>query len=456
MESINLQIKEDRPTVGIYSLSSCGGCQLQILNLNLDLLSLIEQVNIVYWPMTSSLDETYEVDIAIVEGAVKTDDDKKKIRDIREKASKVIALGACACGLGKECDGGFEPISSLIDVDYFVRCCPIDPENFIDVLQKAIGGRNTFLSTGTLCGECKNNETTCFFAKNQLCAGLVSRSGCDAICTRLGKPCLGCSGISPNAVFETAYANARGIHQNFLDEYYDDFLATCSVARFLNQDISDLSSKDASFVASRSNANVSINACLDVIEEEEAIQNVVLDDRTKAMRRSMRAAERAQGHLSTLIFGELEKIKGFSNLEEFAIAEPNFINDALIYRSSLTRVLTTFGGRAVCPITPKVGGFSYDVDDDEIFDVRENLNDSIEFAKSLIDIISKVWEESNKCDHEILARVMKKWDDLTDVARFGAAKAGLRPPVKDPKKTCVAMAVEMVDDTQRIVDWLSN
>ena len=427
---------------------------MQILNLNLSLISVLEQVDIVYWPMIASFDEPEKVDIAIVEGAVKTDDDKEKLESIRARAGKVIALGACACGLLKDEDDSFSPLSNLIEVDYCVRCCPIDAKNFIDVLQSAIGGRNTFISTATLCGECKNNEVDCFYKNKQLCAGLISRCGCDAICTRLGKPCYGCSGISPDAVIQTACLNARKIHPNFIDEYFEDFLDTCTISRFLKQRTTDLSSKEAAFVASRAGASRSVESCLDVIEAAEDTQNVVLSEKDKHLRGAMRAAERASRHLTTLIFSDLLQIKGYKSLEEFARVEGDFVNNALVYRASLTRVLTAFGGRAVCPITPKIGGFSASVDEDEIFDVKENLIDCVEFAKSLIDIFAKVWQESSVADHVILARVLEKWDDLTDVARFGAAKAGLRPPVEEIKKTCVAMAVEMVDDTQRIIDAL--
>ena len=96
-----------------------------------------------------------------------------------------------------------------MQVDYEVRCCPIDPYNFIDILQRALYGSNKALPVRTMCGECKRNDTECFFSKGELCLGLVTRADCGARCVGLGRPCFGCGGLSPDANLDSAREACR-------------------------------------------------------------------------------------------------------------------------------------------------------------------------------------------------------------------------------------------------------
>lgn len=50
------------------------------------------------------------------------------------------------------------PVSDVIDVDFEVRCCPIDPMEFVRVLDAALYGSNRLPATSALCGECSRNE----------------------------------------------------------------------------------------------------------------------------------------------------------------------------------------------------------------------------------------------------------------------------------------------------------
>ena len=112
------------------------------------------------------------------------------------------------------------PVGAVIDVDYTVRCCPIDTMDFIDVLQRALYGSNKFDRTGTMCGQCKRNGTDCFFDQGQLCLGLVTVAGCGAKCVNLGRACNGCRGLSPDANLEAARAACEraGVDPDDFDE----------------------------------------------------------------------------------------------------------------------------------------------------------------------------------------------------------------------------------------------
>ena len=441
-----------KPTLGFFELTSCKGCEQQVLNANLALLDVFKQVEIAYWPALSSNDVPSELDIAIVEGAVATREQEEFVKSLRDNAKCIIALGACACGLGDGKNETYKAVSDIVEVDHFVRCCPVDTRNFIDVLQSAIGGRNTFISTATLCGECKSNEKGCFFGRGKLCDGLLTRCGCDAACTKYNVPCRGCSGISPVANVETAQEVAKTSSK----EDFQAFRYVCSIERFLNKDLEGLKGDEAAFVASRFDGENSEECMLCALEAFEKEDDVQLSARDANLREVLRLASRAQNHVTKLIFSDLRKIKGYVDLPEFYAAEPEFIEKALKLRLAMTNILTVIGGRAVHPITCVEGGFSIEVSEAQLENLLHDLKASEEFAKSLIDVFAHVWEKSTMGgDTSALDRVLSNWDNLTDEARFGAAKASLRPPETDVRKTCIARAIEVVDAIERIKGLLN-
>ena len=228
----NLEFERERPAaprVVVVGLASCFGCQLQITNAEPYLLDVLGQIALRYWQLASSDPMPEEFDVAVIEGAGTTAEAIETLKAVRKKASAVIAVGACAttAGIPGMAAGNVEagaaavygeagapeacgelvdpaPISAYIDVDFEVLCCPIDTFAFIDVLQRAIYGSNRLPQTATLCGECKHNDRGCFFGRGILCLGLVTRCGCGARCTSLGRPCNGCAGLSPDSNVEAA------------------------------------------------------------------------------------------------------------------------------------------------------------------------------------------------------------------------------------------------------------
>lgn len=215
------------PRVVVVGLASCFGCQLQITNAESHLLEVIGQIDLRYWQLASSEPMPDDFDVAIIEGAVTTEESENLVRSLRKRAKVVVAIGACATtagipGMAAEsflkrpgqvydhvplaCGDMVAPrsVGAVIDVDFEVRCCPIDTLDFVDVLQRALYGSNKVFPTKTMCGDCKRNETSCFFGKKTLCLGLVTTAGCGARCVNLGRPCNGCRGLSPDANLASA------------------------------------------------------------------------------------------------------------------------------------------------------------------------------------------------------------------------------------------------------------
>ena len=198
---IACQEKPQPPRVVVVGLASCFGCQLQITNVEEHLLDVLGQIDLRYWQLTSSEPMPDAFDVAVIEGAVTTVEAEETVRQLRERAGAVIAIGACAttAGIPGMAAAGFserpgqvydlvpeacgdmvapQPVGSVIDVDFEVRTCPVDSLDFIDVLQRALYGSNKAVPTRTMCGDCKRNETSCFFGKQQRRARRASATAC--------------------------------------------------------------------------------------------------------------------------------------------------------------------------------------------------------------------------------------------------------------------------------------
>jgi NAD-reducing hydrogenase small subunit len=77
-------------------LDGCSGCHMSFLDMDERLLELAEVVDVVYSPIVDTKEFPDEVDIALVEGAVASVDDEKKIRKIRDHSKMLVAMGDCA------------------------------------------------------------------------------------------------------------------------------------------------------------------------------------------------------------------------------------------------------------------------------------------------------------------------------------------------------------------------
>ena len=220
-------VKTAMPRVAVIGLASCYGCQLQITNIEKHLMDVLGQIDLKYWQLISSIPKPYCFDVVVIEGAVTTLESLESVKELRRAAKKVIAIGACAntagvCGIAAkdyasrcvDVYSNLPPaagtaivpcrIHQVIEVDYQVPCCPIDPFEFLETLGKALYGSNRRLTTRTMCGDCKRNETKCFYTRGTLCLGMVTRAGCNARCVNLNRPCSGCRGLSPEANLDSA------------------------------------------------------------------------------------------------------------------------------------------------------------------------------------------------------------------------------------------------------------
>ena len=90
-----LGVPIERPNVAFFELTSCEGCQLQIVNNEATLFNFLTLVNIVNFREVMT-EKTDAFDIAFVEGSVTRADEVERLNLVRKTAKVLVAFGSCA------------------------------------------------------------------------------------------------------------------------------------------------------------------------------------------------------------------------------------------------------------------------------------------------------------------------------------------------------------------------
>ena len=77
-------------------LDGCSGCHMSLLDIDEAIIAVAQRADIVYGPLVDAQEFPDDVDVAIVEGAVSSQDDLEKIKRVRERSRILVALGDCA------------------------------------------------------------------------------------------------------------------------------------------------------------------------------------------------------------------------------------------------------------------------------------------------------------------------------------------------------------------------
>jgi NAD-reducing hydrogenase small subunit len=152
---------------------------MSLLDLDEMLFSVAQRAELVYGPLVDVHEYPQNVDVAIVEGAVSSQDDLEKIRKVRERTRFVVALGDCAItsnvsGMrnqipvktllesiyidGASVDKGVPsdipvllkhavPLHDVIKIDLHVPGCPPSAPSILFVINELLEGRVPDLRT---------------------------------------------------------------------------------------------------------------------------------------------------------------------------------------------------------------------------------------------------------------------------------------------------------------------
>lgn len=93
-----------KPKLAMYWASSCGGCDVAVLDTNEKLLDIAGLVDIVFWPIAMDIKyrrieemEDGTIDLCLYNGAIMNDEQEKFARLFRAKSKVLVAFGACSC-----------------------------------------------------------------------------------------------------------------------------------------------------------------------------------------------------------------------------------------------------------------------------------------------------------------------------------------------------------------------
>ncbi|MBF0355381.1 MAG: oxidoreductase [Alphaproteobacteria bacterium] len=207
-----------KPRLGVFKFSSCDGCQLSLLDCELELLAVTDAVEIAYFLEATRKDMKGPFDVVLVEGSITTPHEAELIRQIRKSTKALITIGACATSGGiqalrnfKDVNGFLEivyarpdyietletstPIAEHVQVDFELRGCPINKYQLLEVLNALLNGRKPNIPNFAECVECKQKGTVCVMvAKGMPCLGPVTQAGCGNLCPSVHRGCFGCFG----------------------------------------------------------------------------------------------------------------------------------------------------------------------------------------------------------------------------------------------------------------------
>lgn len=229
-------MKNNKPKLAVFKLSSCDGCQLSILDAEDELLAVLGAVDIAYFPEASSRMLPGPYDIGLIEGSVTTPHDVELARQIRKDCKVLITIGACATAGGIQALRNWKdvkefakivyaqpqyistldrsmPVASFIHVDFELRGCPVNKYQLIDVIVAYLNNKKPNISSHSVCMECKQKGNVCVMvAHGTPCLGPVTQTGCGSICPSYDRGCYGCFGPmdSPNTTSLARNIEARG------------------------------------------------------------------------------------------------------------------------------------------------------------------------------------------------------------------------------------------------------
>lgn len=197
-----------KPKLAIYWASSCGGCEVAVVNLHLGLLEVDRHFDFVFCPClldTKTRDVEALADgaiaITLFNGAIRNSHNLEMARLLRRKSALLVAFGACSTAGGipalsnlhsreehwRTIYGGapprprshvpegdlelpefFERVRTLgdaVEVDYFIPGCPPEPAQVWKVVEALVAGgplpaRGSVLGGGvsSVCRECAREK----------------------------------------------------------------------------------------------------------------------------------------------------------------------------------------------------------------------------------------------------------------------------------------------------------
>jgi len=209
---------KEKPKLAMYWASACGGCEISVLNIHENILTVDEVFDIVFFPCIADFKvkdlESYPdgyIDVCLFNGAIRNSENEEMAHLLRKKSKILVAFGSCAYEgcipalsnlttkdatfdkvylnnpsidnpdgilpqvVTKVAEGELtlpafyhtvKSLDQVVDVDYYLPGCPPEPHQIWAVLQVVVGallegnplppaGAILGAGTKTVCEECE-------------------------------------------------------------------------------------------------------------------------------------------------------------------------------------------------------------------------------------------------------------------------------------------------------------
>jgi len=89
-------VSQNKIKLATVWLDGCSGCHMSVLDTDERLLALAQKVDVVWGPLVDPKEFPEQVDVAVVEGAISSEEDLHRIRMVRARTKILVSLGDCA------------------------------------------------------------------------------------------------------------------------------------------------------------------------------------------------------------------------------------------------------------------------------------------------------------------------------------------------------------------------
>ena len=281
-------------------------------------------------------------------------------------------------------------------------------------------------------------------------------------------------------------------------------------ARFFESMVRGRRFDEIPYIASRICGICSASHVITSLQAIEQAFGITVSERTRMLRELLVYGSYLQNHATHLyVLAAPDYLKQQSVLP-LANMDKGLFDKALALKSLGNELCNMVGGRSIHPITAVVGGFTSEPTAQQYLQMADQLDAALEFAKETVDVFNgfptpmletdgdmmamveqgaypislssrfvlvdsgkeydcgelhdaieeyavahsgalfaRVKESKKPYMVGALARINASWNNITSEAKFAAAKAGIRPPERNPFNNNVAQAIELVDAVQR-------